>query len=243
MIDYAVKVRVKPDKTGVVKQNVKHSMNPFDEIAVEEAVRMKEKKIASEIIAISCGPSQCQETLRTALAMGADRAIHVEVKEPECDQMTSLHVSKILAKAAQEENADIVIVGKQSIDDDAAQTAQMTAAVLDWSQATFISEVEKADDTLNITREVDGGLEKITAKLPCVISADLRLNEPRYATLPNIMKAKKKPLAKKTAEDYGVNLDARHSVISVVDPPTREAGVKVENVDDLISKLKDAGVV
>jgi len=243
VIDYAVKVRVKPDKTGVVKQNVKHSMNPFDEIAVEEAVRLKEKKIASEIIAISCGPTQCQETLRTALAMGADRAIHVEVKEPEYDLMSSLHVSKILAKVAQEEQADIVIVGKQSIDDDAAQTAQMTAANLDWSQATFISEMTKDGDTLSITREVDVGLEKISAKLPCVISADLRLNEPRYATLPNIMKAKKKPMAKKTAADYGVDITPRYSVVSVVDPPVREAGVKVENVDDLISKLKTTGVI
>lgn len=243
VIDYAVKIRVKPDKTGVVKQNVKHSLNPFDEIAVEEAVRMKEKKIASEIIALSCGPSQCQETLRTALAMGVDKAIHVEIPEKDYEHMTSLHVSKILAKVAQEENAEIVVVGKQSIDDDSAQTAQMTAALLDWPQCTFISKAEKAGDVLTITREVDGGLENITAKLPAVLSADLRLNEPRYATLPNIMKAKKKPMTKKTAADYGVDLTPRFEVVSVVDPPSREAGVKVENVDDLITKLKAAGVV
>lgn len=243
VIDYAVKIRVKPDKSGVVKQNVKHSLNPFDEIAVEEAVRLKEKKIATEIIALSCGPSQCQETLRTALAMGADRAIHVEVPEKDYENMTSLHVSKILAKAASEEKADLVIVGKQSIDDDSAQTAQMTASLLDWSQATFISKAEQAENnTLKITREVDGGLENITVKLPTVISADLRLNEPRYATLPNIMKAKKKPMAKKTAADYEVDLSPRFEVLSVVDPPSREAGVIVESVDDLISKLKDAGV-
>jgi len=243
VIDYAVKVRVKPDKSGVVKQNVKHSLNPFDEIAVEEAVRMKEKKLASEIIAISCGPSQCQETLRTALAMGADKAIHVEIPDKEYEGMTSLHVSKLLAKAAQEEKVDLVIVGKQSIDDDSAQTAQMTAALLDWPQATFISKIEKAEDILKITREIDGGLENITSKIPAVLSADLRLNEPRYATLPNIMKAKKKPMTKKKAEDYGVDLAPRFDVLSVVDPPVREAGVKVESVDDLIDKLKGAGVV
>ncbi|KAF6031625.1 hypothetical protein EB796_010057 [Bugula neritina] len=243
VIDYAVKIRVKPDKTGVVKQNVKHSLNPFDEIAVEEAVRMKEKKIATEIVALSCGPSQCQETLRTALAMGADKAIHVEIPDKDYEHVTSLHVSKILAKAAKEINADVVIVGKQSIDDDSAQTAQMVAALLDWPQATFISKAEKVDNVLKITREIDGGLENITAKLPAVISADLRLNEPRYATLPNIMKAKKKPMEKKTPKDFEVDLSSRFDVISVVDPPSREAGVKVESVDDLVSKLKDAGVV
>lgn len=243
VIDYAVKVRVRPDKMGVVKQNVKHSLNPFDEIAVEEAVRMKEKKLASEIIAISCGPSQCQETLRTALAMGADKAIHVEIPDKEYEGITSLHVSKILSKAAEEEKADLVIVGKQSIDDDSAQTAQMTAALLDWSQATFISAIEKAGDSLKITREIDGGLENIVVKMPTVLSADLRLNEPRYATLPNIMKAKKKPMAKKKVTDYGVDVSPRFDVVSVNDPPTREAGVKVESVEELIGKLKEAGVV
>lgn len=242
VIDYAVKVRVRPDKMGVVKQNVKHSLNPFDEIAVEEAVKMKEKKLVSEIVAISCGPAQCQETLRTALAMGADRAIHVEIPDKEYESVTSLHVSKILSKVATEESADLVIVGKQSIDDDSAQTAQMTAALLDWSQATFVSNVEKADGSLNITREVDGGLENITVKLPAVLSADLRLNEPRYATLPNIMKAKKKPMAKKKASDYGVELTPKFDVVSVNDPPTREAGVKVETVEDLIGKLKESGL-
>ncbi|XP_067945519.1 electron transfer flavoprotein subunit beta-like [Watersipora subatra] len=243
VIDYAVKIRVKPDKTGVVKQNVKHSLNPFDEIAVEEAVRMKEAKVAAEVIAVSCGPSQCQETLRTALAMGADKAIHVEIGEKEYERVTSLHVAKILSKVTEEVKADIVIVGKQSIDDDSAQTAQMTASILGWPQASFISKAEKSDDMLKITREIDGGLENITVKLPAVLSADLRLNEPRYATLPNIMKAKKKPMDKKTAADYGVDVTPRFDVISVVDPPTREAGVKVESVDDLIGKLKDAGVV
>ncbi|KAG6457680.1 hypothetical protein O3G_MSEX010431 [Manduca sexta] len=187
VIDYAVKIRVKPDKSGVVTDGVKHSMNPFDEIAVEEAVRMKEKKIASEIIAVSCGPSQAQETLRTALAMGADRAIHVEVAGKEYETLQPLHVAKILAKLSQDEKADIVIVGKQAIDDDSNQTAQMTAALLDWPQGTFASKVEKTDAGLTVTREIDGGLEVIKTKLPAVLSADLRLNEPRYATLPNIM--------------------------------------------------------
>ncbi|KAI5635886.1 electron transfer flavoprotein domain-containing protein [Phthorimaea operculella] len=243
VIDYAVKVRVKPDKTGVVTDGVKHSMNPFDEIAVEEAVRMKEKKLASEVIAVSCGPAQAQETLRTALAMGADRAIHVEVPAKEYETMQPIHVAKILAKLSQDEKADIVIVGKQAIDDDSNQTAQMTAALLDWPQGTFASKVEKTGDGLTVTREIDGGLEVIKTKLPAVLSADLRLNEPRYATLPNIMKAKKKPLKKTTAKDLGVDLAPRIKVISVEDPPVRQAGAIVPDVDTLIAKLKEGGHV
>lgn len=241
VIDYAVKIRVKPDKTGVVTDGVKHSLNPFDEIAVEEAVRMKEKKIASEVIAVSCGPASCQETLRTALAMGADKAIHVEVDGQDYNTLQPLHVSKILAKLAVDNKVDILIVGKQAIDDDCNQTAQMTAGTLDWPQATFASKVEKDGDGLKVTREVDGGLEHVTVKLPSVLSADLRLNEPRYATLPNIMKAKKKPLEKKTVKDLGVDVSPRIKIISIDDPPTREAGAKVESVDELLTKLKDLG--
>ena len=232
-------IRVKPDKSGVVTDGVKHSLNPFDEIAIEEAVRMKEKKLASEIVAISCGPAACQETLRTALAMGADRAIHVEFAPQE--QLQPIHVSKILAKLAQSEKADIVIVGKQAIDDDANQTAQMTAALLDWPQGTFASKIEKEGDMLRITREIDGGLETIKIKLPAVVSADLRLNEPRYATLPNIMKAKKKPIEKKTPADLGVEIKSHIQVLSVEDPPIRQAGVKVKDVDELLQRLKQAG--
>lgn len=243
VIDYAVKIRVKPDKTGVVTEGVKHSMNPFDEIAVEEAVKMKEKKLAAEVVAVSCGPSQAQETLRTALAMGADRAIHVEVPAGEYETLQPIHISKILAKLAQEEKADIVILGKQAIDDDSNQTAQMVAGVLDWPQATFASKVEKKDAELHVTREIDGGLENIKVKLPAVLSADLRLNEPRYATLPNIMKAKKKPLKKVTAKDLGVDLAPRIQVISVEEPPVRQAGSIVEDVDTLVKKLKESGHV
>jgi electron transfer flavoprotein beta subunit len=238
VIDYAVKVRVKPDKTGVVTDGVKHSMNPFDEIGIEEAVRLKEKNIASEIIAVSCGPAQCQETLRTALAMGADRAIHVEVAAPAYEKLQPYHVSKILAKLATDEKADLLIVGKQAIDDDCNQTGQMTAAFLDWPQATFASKLEKADGELTVTREIDGGLERVKVKLPAVITTDLRLNEPRYATLPNIMKAKKKPLVKKTPEELGVEVTPRQEVLSVEEPPVRKAGQKVETVEDLVKKIE-----
>lgn len=241
VIDYAVKVRVKPDKTGVVTDGVKHSLNPFDEIAIEEAVRMKEKKMASEIIAVSCGPASSQEILRTALAMGADRGIHVEVEGKEYETLQPIHVSKILAKLAQEEKVDVVIVGKQAIDDDCNQTAQMTAALLDWPQATFASKIEKENGFLKVTREVDGGLETISVKLPAVISADLRLNEPRYATLPNIMKAKKKPIVKKKPGDMAIDVSPRIEIVSVEEPPVREAGTKVETVDELISKLREIG--
>nr|CAD7400065.1 unnamed protein product [Timema poppensis] len=237
----AALIRVKPDKTGVVTSGVKHSMNPFDEIAVEEAIRLKEKKVAQEVVAVSCGPTQAQETLRTALAMGVDRGIHVEVSESEYESLQPIHISKILAKLAQDEKADLVIVGKQAIDDDANQTAQMTAAFLDWPQGTFASKLEKIDDKLTVTREVDGGLETIQIKMPAVISADLRLNEPRYATLPNIMKAKKKPIKKLTLSDLGVDTTPRIEVVSVEDPPTRQAGVVLADVDQLIVKLKEGG--
>ncbi|KAG1686933.1 Electron transfer flavoprotein subunit beta [Nymphon striatum] len=228
VIDYAVKIRVKPDKSGVVTEGVKHSLNPFDEIAIEEAIRLREKKVASEVIAVSCGPQKCQETLRTALAMGADKAIHVDISDKDYVNLQPLQVSKILAKLALDNKIDLLIVGKQAIDDDANQTAQMTAAQLDWPQATFVSKVEKNNGELDITREVDGGLEMIKVKIPAVLSADLRLNEPRYATLPNIMKAKKKPLEKKTVAELGIDISSRIEILKVEDPPTREAGTKVE---------------
>ncbi|KAJ8966175.1 hypothetical protein NQ317_012685 [Molorchus minor] len=241
VIDYAVKIRVKPDKTGVLTDGVKHSMNPFDEIAVEEAVRMKEKKVASEIIAVSCGPPQAQEVLRTALAMGVDKGIHVEVAGPEYETLQPIHISKILAKIVQNEKVDLVILGKQAIDDDCNQTAQMTAAVLDWPQATYASKIEYGSKEITVVREVDGGLETIKCKLPAVVSADLRLNEPRYATLPNIMKAKKKPIQKLTPKDLGVDTSPRVQIVSVEDPPKREAGVILPDVDSLVGKLKEGG--
>lgn len=241
VIDYAVKIRVKPDKSGVVTDGVKHGLNPFDEIAIEEAVRMKEKKIASEVIAVSCGLPQAQESLRTALAMGVDRGIHVEVPQAQYDTLQPLHVSKILAKIAQDEKVDVIIVGKQAIDDDSNQTAQMTAALLNWPQATFASEVKVEGKEVIVKREIDGGLETIKVKLPAVISADLRLNEPRYATLPNIMKAKKKPIKKITTADIGVDVASRQQVLSVEEPPTRQAGSILPDVDTLVAKLKEKG--
>ncbi|XP_050416634.1 electron transfer flavoprotein subunit beta [Patella vulgata] len=243
VIDYAVKIRVKPDKLGVVTDGVKHSMNPFDEIAIEEAIRLKEKKLASEVIAFSCGPTASQETLRTAMAMGADRAIHVEIDGKEAETIQPIHVAKLLSKVAQEEKIDIIMLGKQAIDDDCNQTAQMTASLLNWPQATFASKIEKDNDSFKVTREIDGGLETIQVKLPVVISADLRLNEPRYATLPNIMKAKKKPLAKKKPSDYGVEIKAHQQVLKVEDPPVRQAGQKLETVEELVGKLKEGGFV
>merc|ERR1711909_123461 len=228
VIDYAVKIRVKPDKLGVVTEGVKHSMNPFDEIAVEEAVRLKEKKIAKEIIVVSCGPAQAAETIRTALAMGADRGIHVDVPADKMDTCQPIHISKIFAKLAEKEKADIVMLGKLAIDDDSNQSAQTTASLLDWPQGVFAS-------------KIDGGLETIRIGLPAVLSADLRLNEPRYATLPNIMKAKKKKVAKMTPADLGVDMEPRIQVISVEDPPVREAGQTVEDVEELVGKLKEKG--
>merc|ERR1711942_486956 len=241
VIDYAVKIRVKPDKLGVVTGGVKHSMNPFDEIAVEEAVRLKEKKIAKEIIVVSCGPAQAAETIRTALAMGADRGIHVDVPADKMDTCQPIHISKIFAKLAEKEKADIVMLGKLAIDDDSNQSAQMTASLLDWPQGVFASKIDKTDAGLEVVREIDGGLETIRIGLPAVLSADLRLNEPRYATLPNIMKAKKKKVAKMTPADLGVDMEPRIQVVTVEDPPVREAGQTVADVDELVGKLKEKG--
>ena len=239
VIDYNVKPRVKADQTGIDLANVKMSMNPFDEIAVEEAIRLKEKGVATEIVAVSIGPAKAQETLRTALAMGADRAILVQTD----DEIEPLAVAKILAKIAQEEEPGMVILGKQAIDDDSNQTGQMLAALLGWGQGTFASKVEVDGESVSVTREVDGGLETVKLKLPAVVTTDLRLNEPRYASLPNIMKAKSKPLAQKTPGDYGVDTAPRISVVKVTEPPKRQAGVKVGSVDELIDKIRETGVI
>ena len=239
VVDANVKVRVKPDQSGVELANVKMSMNPFDEISVEEAVRLKEKGVATEVVVVSVGPAQSQETLRTALAMGADRGILVTT-----DVTTeSLAVAKILAKVVAEEQPGLVILGKQAIDDDANQTGQMLAALLGWGQGTFASKVEPSADKVSVTREIDGGLETVELKLPAVVTTDLRLNEPRYASLPNIMKAKAKPIANKTPEDYGVDVAPRLSTLKVSEPPKRSAGIKVKTVDELVEKLKTAGVI
>jgi len=243
VIDYAVKVRVKPDKSGVIKDNVPHSMNPFDEIALEEAVKLKEAKKVSEIVAVTVGSAKAQETLRTALAKGADKAIHVEVDDKAEQTIEPLHVAKVLAKIAKDEKFDAVFVGKQAIDDDANQTGQLIAGILDWPQATFASKVESGDGHFTVTREIDGGLETIKVKLPAVVTADLRLNEPRYATLPNIMKAKKKPLDKKKPEDYGVDLTPQTQVLEVSEPPVRQAGGFVADVPELVKKLREKGVI
>ena len=238
VIDYNVKPRVKSDGTGVDLANVKMSMNPFDEIAVEEAIRLKEKGVATEIVAVSVGPAKAQETLRTALAMGADRAILIETET----EVEPLAVAKLLAKVAAEEQPGLVILGKQAIDDDSNQTGQMLAALMGWGQGTFASKVEVAGDSVNVTREVDGGLETVALKTPAIITTDLRLNEPRYASLPNIMKAKSKPLAQKKPEDYGVDISPRLETLKVSEPPVRQAGVKVTDVDELVAKLKAMGV-
>ena len=240
VVDYNVKIRVKSDGSGVELANVKMSMNPFDEIAVEEAIRMKEAGTVSEIVAISVGPQQAQETIRTALAMGADRGILVKV-----DDLTEpLTVAKILKGIVDEEQPGLVILGKQAIDDDANQTGQMLAALLGWSQGTFASEIEINGDKAKVTREVDGGLQTIEISMPAIVTTDLRLNEPRYASLPNIMKAKKKPLDEKTAADYGVDTAPRLKVLKTVEPEGRKAGVKVESVAELVDKLKnEAGVL
>ncbi|KAK6012866.1 electron transfer flavoprotein subunit beta [Ostertagia ostertagi] len=244
VIDYAVKIRVKPDKSGVVTENVQHSMNPFDEIALEEAVKMKEKKIANEVVAFSLGGPKSQEVLRTALAKGADKAIHVEVPDAELSKVEPLHVAKVLQKLVEKHKFDLVFLGKQAIDDDASQTAPLLAGLLDWPQALFANKVEKADDGhLKVTREIDGGLDTIKVKLPAVLSSDLRLNEPRYATLPNIMKAKKKPMEKLTAKDLGVDMTAQTKTLEVNDPPVRQAGEFVDDVHTLITKLKEKGLV
>ena len=240
VVDYNVKVRVKSDKTGVDLANVKMSMNPFDEIAVEEAVRLKEAGTATEVIAVSVGPQQAQETIRTALAMGADRGILVKTDA----EVEPLGVAKILKALAEAESPDLVILGKQAIDDDSNQTGQMLAALLGWSQGTFASEVKIADGKAEVTREVDGGLQTVSLTMPAIITTDLRLNEPRYASLPNIMKAKKKPIDEKSPEDLGVDIAPRLKVLEVTEPPVREAGIKVEDVAQLVDKLKnEAGVI
>ncbi len=240
VIDYNVKARVKPDQTGVDLANVKMSMNPFDEIAVEEAIRMKEAGNVTEIIAVSIGPQQAQETIRTALAMGADRGILVKTDET----VEPLAVAKILKAIVGQENPELVLLGKQAIDDDCNQTGQMLAALLDWPQGTFASEVKFADGKLQVTREIDGGLQTIEINTPAIVTADLRLNEPRYASLPNIMKAKKKPIDMKSPEDYQVDVTPRLNVLKVTEPEKREAGVKVENAAELVKKLREeAGVI
>jgi len=238
VIDYNVKPRVKADGTGVDLANVKMSMNPFDEIAVEEAIRLREKGAATEIVAISIGVAKAQETLRTALAMGADRAILIQTD----DEVEPLGVAKLLAKVVEEEQPGLVILGKQAIDDDSNQTGQMLAALLGRPQGTFASKVEVEGDHVSVTREVDGGLETVKLSLPAIVTTDLRLNEPRYASLPNIMKAKSKPLAQKTPGDYGVDIAPRLETLKVVEPPKRTAGMKVADVDELVAKLKAMGV-
>ena len=238
VIDYNVKPRVKMDGSGVDLANVKMSMNPFDEIAVEEAIRLKEKGVATEIIAVSIGEQKAQETLRTALAMGADRAILV-VSETEVEP---LGVAKILAKIVEEEGPGMVILGKQAIDDDSNQVGQMLAALTGRPQGTFASKIEIDGDNIKVTREVDGGLETVSLKSPAIVTTDLRLNEPRYASLPNIMKAKSKPMAQKTPADYGVDVTPRLKTLKVAEPPKRSSGVKVADVDELVAKLKALGV-
>jgi electron transfer flavoprotein beta subunit len=239
VVDYNVKVRVKADGSGVETANVKMSMNPFDEIAVEEAVRLKEAGVVKEILVVSCGTTACQETLRTALALGADRAILVETDA----ELQPLAVAKLLKAVVQKENPNFAILGKQAIDDDCNQTGQMLSALLGWSQATFASKVKIADGKAEVTREVDGGLETISVKLPAVITADLRLNEPRYVTLPNIMKAKKKPLETLKPDALGVDVSPRLTTLKVEEPPKRKAGVKVPDAKTLVEKLRNEAKV
>jgi electron transfer flavoprotein beta subunit len=240
VVDYNVKIRVKADGSGVDLANVKMSMNPFDEISVEQAIRMKESGLVTEIIAVSIGPEKSQETIRTALAMGADRGILIQTDQT----VEPINVAKLLKAVIDQEQPGLVIVGKQAIDDDCNQTGQMLAALLGWPQATFASNIAIADGKATVVREVDGGLQTLQLKTPCVITTDLRLNEPRYASLPNIMKAKKKPLDIKKPEDYGITLASRLTVLKTVEPPTRKSGVKVKSVAELVDKLKsEAGVI
>jgi electron transfer flavoprotein beta subunit len=242
VVDYNVKIRVKPDGSGIDLANVKMSMNPFDEIAVEEAVRLKEKSGAEEIVIVSIGPAKAQETIRTALAIGADRGILIETDDGA--PVEPLAVAKLLKAVVDEEKPDLVILGKQAIDDDCNQTGQMLAALLGWPQGTFASKLELQDGSALVTREVDGGLETVKLNMPAVVTTDLRLNEPRYPSLPNIMKAKKKPLDMKKPGDFGVDVAPRLKVVSITEPPTRKAGIKVESVAELVSKLKnEAGVL
>jgi electron transfer flavoprotein beta subunit len=240
VVDYNVKIRVKADGSGVELANVKMSMNPFDEIAVEEAIRLREAGTASEIIAVSVGPQQAQETIRTALAMGADRGILIKHD----DYVEPLAVAKLLKKVIEEEQPGLVILGKQAIDDDCNQTGQMLSALLGWSQAAFASKVEISGDSATVTREIDGGLQTIKCKMPMIVTTDLRLNQPRYASLPNIMKAKKKPLDEKVAAEMGVDLTPKLKVVSTTEPPARQGGKKVGSVAELVDKLKnEAGVI
>jgi electron transfer flavoprotein beta subunit len=240
VLDYNLKVRVKPDQSGVDLSNLKMSMNPFCEIAVEEAVRLKEKGAATEIIAVSIGPEQAQETIRTALAMGADRGILVKVET----DVEPLAVAKILAAIVKAEGPELVILGKQAIDDDSNQTGQMLAALLDWPQATFASQMTLEPTKVTVVREVDGGLQTLAMELPAIVTTDLRLNEPRYASLPNIMKAKKKPIDVTSPEAYGVSVAPRLQVLKVTEPPKRQGGIKVKTVEELVDKLKnEAGVI
>ncbi|MEZ5896650.1 MAG: electron transfer flavoprotein subunit beta/FixA family protein [Parvularculaceae bacterium] len=240
VIDYNVKVRVKSDQTGVDLANVKMSMNPFDEIAVEEAIRLKEAGVATEIVAVSIGPEKAQDQIRQALAMGADRGLLIKTDET----VEPLGVAKLLKAVVEAENPELVILGKQAIDDDSNQTGQMLAALLGWPQGTFASKVDKADGKINVTREVDGGLQTVSLNLPAIVTTDLRLNEPRYASLPNIMKAKKKPLDVKEAGEFGADIAPRLKTLKVSEPPKREAGVKVADVAELVDKLKnEAGVL
>jgi electron transfer flavoprotein beta subunit len=239
VVDYNVKVRVKADGSGVETANVKMSMNPFDEIAVEEAIRLKEAGIATEILAVSCGPAACQETLRTALALGADRAILIETDVA----LEPLAVAKLLTAVARKENPGLVILGKQAIDDDCSQTGQMLAALLGWPQATFASKLKLAEGRAEVTREVDGGLETIAVKLPAIITTDLRLNEPRYVTLPNIMKAKRKPLETLKSDALGVDIAPRLKTLKVEEPPKRKAGLKLPDAKSLVEKLRSEAKV
>ncbi|HSD37645.1 MAG TPA: electron transfer flavoprotein subunit beta/FixA family protein [Rhodocyclaceae bacterium] len=241
VVDYNVKIRVKADQSGVDLANVKMSMNPFDEIAVEEAVRLREAGVATEVIAVSCGAANSQETLRAAMAIGADRAILVETDASV--ELQPLAVAKLLKAIAQKEEPQLVILGKQAIDDDANQTGQMLAAMLGWPQGTFASKLAASDGKLTVTREIDGGLETLEVSLPAIVTADLRLNEPRYATLPNIMKAKKKPLDTVTPESLGVDITPRLKTLKVSEPPVRVAGVKVASVEELVSKLRNEAKV
>ena len=243
VIDYNVKVRVKADGSGVDLANVKMSMNPFDEIAVEEAIRLKEAGKATEVIAVSIGVKQSQETLRTALAMGADRAILVVAAEDVHTDIEPLSVAKILAKIAAEEEPGLILMGKQAIDNDMNATGQMLSALLGWSQATYANELSVEGDHAVVTREVDGGLQTVKVSMPTIVTADLRLNEPRYASLPNIMKAKKKPMDQKTAGDFGVDVAPRLEIVTTGEPAAREAGEIVGSVDELVSKLKEKGLV
>ncbi|WP_226624320.1 electron transfer flavoprotein subunit beta/FixA family protein [Alloyangia pacifica] len=243
VIDYNVKVRVKADGTGVDLANVKMSMNPFDEIAVEEAIRLKEAGKAEEVIVVSIGVKQSQETLRTALAMGADRAILVTAAEDVHTDIEPLAVAKILAKIVEEEAPGLVIMGKQAIDNDMNATGQMLSGLLGWAQATYANKLDVEGDAATVAREVDGGLQTIKIALPAIVTADLRLNEPRYASLPNIMKAKKKPLDEKTAADFGVDVSPRLEIVKTSEPAERAAGIKVGSVDELVAKLKDAGAL